>query len=274
MNLDDDLGLLVAAVGEAARYAVSRFGTAVRAWDKDPGHPVTEVDEAIDRLLHARLAEARPDYGWLSEESPDDRSRLGRRRVWMVDPLDGTRAFLKGRPEYTVTAALVEAGRPVAACVANPATGETFAAARGRGATLNGRAIHASVAPGLAGARVVTSRGEHQKRDWLGLLPGCATEAISSIAYKIALVGSARYDGAVTLWPKSEWDIAAAELIVAEAGGCVTTATGDALVYNKREPRFPSVVASAPDLHRPLLDALARSEGVSARSGTQPTSRT
>ncbi|MEX2649834.1 MAG: 3'(2'),5'-bisphosphate nucleotidase CysQ [Alphaproteobacteria bacterium] len=254
----DDLALLVGAVREAAAFAAARFGRDIRSWEKFPGHPVTEVDEGIDRLLHARLMGARPDYGWLSEESPDDRARLGRDRVWMVDPLDGTRAFLKGRPEYTVTAALVEHGRPVAACVANPATGETFDAARGAGARLNGKTIRVSGARGLTGTRVLTSRAEGHKRDWPSLLPGCATEAVSSIAYKIALVATGRFDAAVTLWPKAEWDIAAAELVVEEAGGRVTTAEGTALVYNKAEPRFPSVVAAAPGVHGALIDALAR----------------
>jgi myo-inositol-1(or 4)-monophosphatase len=258
VNLADDLDLLVAAVGEAAALARQRFGTPVRAWDKEPGHPVTEVDLAIDRLLRERLGGARPEYGWLSEESADDGSRLARRRVWMVDPIDGTRAFLKGRAEFTVTAALVEDGRPVAGCVANPATGETFAALIGRGATLNGRPIRAGDANGLAAARIATSRGEGQRRDWPSLLPGCVTEAVSSIANKVAHVASGRFDGAVTLWPKSEWDIAAADLIVHEAGGRVTTAAGQALVYNKPEPRFPSVVAAGPGVHGAILAALAR----------------
>jgi myo-inositol-1(or 4)-monophosphatase len=256
-GLADDLELLTAAVAEAARFAKARIGRDIPSWEKHPGHPVTEVDEGIDRLMRARLSGARPLYGWLSEESPDDPARLERARVWMVDPLDGTRAFLRHRPEFTVTAALVEHGRPIAACIANPATGEVFAAARGQGALLDGVVLRVGGTRSLSGARVLASRGESERRDWPSLLPGATVETISSIAYRVALVATGRFDAALTLWPKSEWDIAAAQLIVEEAGGLVTTATGAPLLYNKPTPTFPSVLAAAPGLHGVMLAALA-----------------
>jgi myo-inositol-1(or 4)-monophosphatase len=254
--LVEDHRLLVAAVAEAARLAASFAGKPLKSWDKRPGQPVTEADMAVDALLHERLAKARPGYGWLSEESEDDPARLDREFLWLVDPIDGTRALIRGRPEYTVTAALVRGGRPIAAAVANPATGEHFEALAGGGARLDGKPLRVTGCAGLRGARILSSRGEAERRDWPVLLPGAVMSAISSIAYKIALVATARFDAAVTLWPKSEWDIAAADLIVQEAGGLVTTATGGPLVYNKPIPHLPSVVAAAPSLHAPLIAAL------------------
>src|SRR5437660_1447580 len=140
----NDQALLIAAVREAGAIALKAFRTKVRAWEKQGGTPVSDADIAVNQHLQRRLGEARPDYGWLSEETEDDQTRLEKRRVWVVDPIDGTRAFLAGTPHFCQAVALVEDGRPILAALFNPATDEFFEAAVGNGATLNGKPIRVS----------------------------------------------------------------------------------------------------------------------------------
>ncbi len=248
-----DHELLVAAVREAGALAMRYFRGPVRQWEKSPGDPVSEADHAVDDLLRARLCDPRPGYGWLSEESEDDPARLEVERVWIVDPIDGTRAFLKGKPEFTVAAALIAGARPLAAAVFNPATGEFFEAVRDRGARRDGRALRVSERADFSGLRLLASRRTFVDHRWLEELPGADFAAINSIAYRLALVACGRYDAAVSLGAKSDWDVAAADLLVAEAGGRVTTASGAALVYNRASVRHPSVIAAPPALHARLL---------------------
>ena len=162
-DLDADFALLTAAVREAGALALRHFGGDVRVWRKKHGEPVSEADIAVNDLLRERLSGSRPGYGWLSEESDDDPARLEAQCVWMADPIDGTRAFLNGTPEFTVSVALVVAGEPAAAIVFNPASDEFFAALRGRGASLNGEAIGVSRRTSLAGARVLTKPGAFKR---------------------------------------------------------------------------------------------------------------
>jgi myo-inositol-1(or 4)-monophosphatase len=206
--------------------------------------------------LRERLTAARPDYGWLSEETDDDCARLASRRVFVVDPIDGTRAFLRGEAEFTICAALVEAERPVAAAVFNPATEEMFEATAGGGAQLNGEPLQVSGQTGFAGARLLSGKRMFERAGWKEPPADAAFHTINSIAYRMALVACARYDACVSLAEKSDWDIAAADLIVREAGGCVTTAKGETIRYNARQPRHPSVLVAGPALHGVLVDFL------------------
>ena len=163
-DLDDDREILRQAITQAGDLALQHFHAPPRHWYKGPGQVLTEADLAVDRLLKDMLLGARPDDAWLSEETPDDRSRLERPRVWVVDPIDGTRAFADRVPEFSISIALVVEGAPMLGAVLNPATGELFEAARGAGASLNGAATFTSPARELTGARLLSSRGEIKRR--------------------------------------------------------------------------------------------------------------
>jgi len=257
-DLAADHALLLAATRAAGALALEFFQGEVRHWEKRPGDPVSEADMAVNALLEDRLRGARPGYGWLSEESPDDPARRRRARLWIVDPIDGTRAFLAGRPEFAVAVALVDAGGPLSAAVFNPATDEMFEALAGGGARLNGAPLRVSSRRALAGARLLISRTETRRADWVRGLDGPRVTAISSMAYKLALVAAGRHDAAVTLWGKSEWDIVAGDLLVRESGGRVGDATGAPFTYNAANTRLPATIAAGPTLFTALVAALGK----------------
>lgn len=260
----DDHALLCTAVREAGGIAMRYFRGDLEHWHKAPGDPVSEADHAIDAFLRERLCAARPDYGWLSEETEDDPVRLERVRVWVVDPIDGTRAYIEGRAEFTVAAALVADGRPVAAAVYNPATEEFFEARRGAGARLNGEPIAAGEETAFEGARLLAGRRMFERLGWTpphDLHFG----SVNSIAYRMCLVASGQYDGCVSLAAKSDWDIAAAELVLSEAGGRATDSHGQDFRYNERSTRHRSVIAAGRPMHARLmaiLDTADRPAGV------------
>ena len=257
MSLEQDHRLLVDAVREAGALALSFFRRGPKTWTKGGGDPVSEADIAVDMLLRDRLHPPRPDYGWLSEESEDHPRRLDHRRLWIVDPIDGTRAFLEEREEFTVVAALVEDGRPILGAVFNPATGELFEAMKGGGARLNGAAIEVSGRGDFDDARLLAS-ARTVKRTIDGLSTRPATySAVNSVAYRMALVACGRYDATLSLGAKSDWDIAAADIIVTEAGGLATDATGARFAYNGATPRHPSLAVANPVLHGRLLEVVA-----------------
>lgn len=255
-----DLRLLEEAVHEAGKIARRYFGGHYKSWDKGKGQPVTEADLAVDRFLHDTLTAARPDYGWLSEESADDPARRSAPRTFVVDPIDGTIAFLKGRPHFTICAAVIAEGRPLAGIVYNPVTEELFSAETGGGATLNGRSIHVSDRGQIGGCRMLASKALFAHPGWAvppaTPWPEMAVESRSSIAYRMALVAGGGFDAMLALSAKHDWDLAAGDIIVREAGGCVTNHRGEALHYNGAEPIQPSIVCAGPRLHRKLLEKL------------------
>jgi myo-inositol-1(or 4)-monophosphatase len=251
-----DLALLVDSAREAGAIALDFARDGFETWDKAKGDPVTEADLAIDRLLRQRLLAARPDYGWLSEETADDRSRLDRKRLFVVDPIDGTRAFIKGKPHFCVSLAVVEDERPVAACIFNPATDELFEAEQGGGARLNGRPIHVSDRSVMEGAKVIGPEGLFRHPSWPTPWPALEIENRNSIAYTIALVASGSFDASVTLSGKSDWDVAAADLIIAEAGGRATDHLGRGFRYNQPVTRHLNAISAGPALHDWLLEKL------------------
>ncbi|MEE9301266.1 MAG: 3'(2'),5'-bisphosphate nucleotidase CysQ, partial [Alphaproteobacteria bacterium] len=189
-SLADDHALLVDAVRAAGRIAARYFRKPQKTWEKQPDHIVSEADIEVDRALHRELTAARPDYGWLSEESEDDLARLGRSRLWVIDPIDGTHSFLKGRPEFTVAGALAVAGEPVVGAIFNPITGEMFEAIKGGGARLNGTRIRVSATRALCDARLIASRTESAQSTLTERLGVREVMPISSIAYKLALVAA------------------------------------------------------------------------------------
>jgi len=220
------------------------------------GHdPVTEADRALDRLLRKELL--RKGEGWLSEESVDDLSRLERSRVWVVDPLDGTREFLAAIPEYCVSVAMVEDGRPVAGGIYNPATNETFLGSTESGVTYNGKPVVASQRKSLDGAVVLASRSELNRGQWKRFENAhFKIRPMGSVAYKLALVSAGFADATFTLVPKHEWDVAAGASLVESSGGFVTTLDARRLQCNQRYPLLTGLIACGPFLADELMSLL------------------
>jgi myo-inositol-1(or 4)-monophosphatase len=214
--------------------------------------PVTDVDLAVDALLKDVLRAARPDYGWISEETAVDGSRLERARSWVVDPIDGTRAFVQGKPHWAVCIGLLEAGQPVLGVVFNPVLDECFWAGEGQGARLNGAPIGAASTGAIENCRMLGDAQMFRHPAWPQPWPPMQVEQRNSIAYRMCLVASGAFDAAVALSAKSDWDLAAADIIVREAGGACTDHQGAAFRYDRPEPKQLSLVASGSALH-PLL---------------------
>ena len=208
-------------------------------------HFVTEADKAVDRILAARLTSARPDYGWLSEESAEHTSRLAARRVWVLDPIDGTRDFLHGGSDWTVALCLIEDGSPVLSAVVNPVRGEFFEARAGAGAFLNGQRIFVSRQTELSGARSSGFGNRSGEGAVAGALAGGHSGGRQFKLYRLALVASGRADASFALNPKWEWDIAAGALLVSEAGGMVTTTSGAPLTFNSAEAKVRRICCSS-----------------------------
>ena len=247
---DPDLELLEAAAAEAGAFALGRVGAPGEVHEKPDGlGPVSETDLAVDRMLRAELTAARPGYGWLSEESEDDPARLSAERVFIVDPIDGTRAFLAGRPEWALSLAVAEAGRVVAGVVLLPALGRAYAAAAGAGARVNGDPIAVIDRSALDGAEVLANGSQFDPRFWPGGVPRVARHFRPSLAYRLCLVAEGRFDAAITFRETWEWDAASCDLIVREAGGVVTTRAGDAPAYNRAVPLVDGLLAAGPALH-------------------------
>lgn len=251
-----DHALLLTAVREAGEIARHYFGGEVRQWDKGDDNPVSEADIAVNDHLHEQLMGARPDYGWLSEETEDDARRRQVERVWVIDPIDGTRAFLKGKPHFTVCAALVENGRPIAAAVYNPITEEFFDAVVDQGARLNGVRCSVSKTTALEGCKMLSHAPMFKHSSWPTPWPEMELADRNSIAYRLVLVASGAWDAAITLSPKNDWDLAAADLIALEAGAKFTTHLGEGFQYNREDTIHRSVICAGPVLHEHLIARL------------------
>lgn len=250
----DDTELLLAVVREAGAMALDRAEAPGAVRNKpDGGGPVSEADLAVDALLRQRLLAARPGYGWLSEETEDGAARLRAARVFIVDPIDGTRAFLAGQPTWAISAAIAEAGEVRVGIVHMPALGKTYAARAGAGATRNGRPIGPSNCAELAGADVLANANQMQPEFWPGGVPTVHRHFRPSIAYRLCLVAEGRFDAMLTFRPSWEWDVAAGDLIAREAGAVVTDGHGQAPTYNRPDPRVPGIVAAPAPLHAALL---------------------
>ena len=254
-----DLALLTEAAAGAGLIAARHFGTDVRRWDKGGGQgPVTAADLEVNAYLHAHLAAARPGYGWLSEESDSlaDPTRLSAAATFVIDPIDGTRAFIDGQKSFAHALAVVVAGRPVAAVVHLPLLNLTYRAIAGRGAWLGDQPLTVSPRGVLTGARVLAARPMLEARHWPGGLPALERHFRPSLAWRLALIGEGRFDAMITLRDAWDWDIAAAALIAAEAGAQVTDRHGAPLTFNTPSARNAGVLAAPRLLHAGLLQAL------------------
>ncbi|MBT2135193.1 3'(2'),5'-bisphosphate nucleotidase CysQ [Croceibacterium sp. LX-88] len=239
---------------EAGRMAMRLWpgaGNEVKSWSKYDDSPICQADLEVDAFLRRELCALLPSAGWLSEESVDHPERLARGLCWLVDPVDGTRDFIAGRPGWAVSVALISAGKPLIGLLEAPARKETWTATAGQGAWLNGRRLSASTRRELPGARVPASTLPPEDQD-LSMV-----ERPNSIALRIAMVADDQADLLATLRWGYEWDVAAATLIAREAGAAVSDAFGRALSYNKRDPRAFGVLVSAPAIHRAAVERLA-----------------
>jgi len=255
---DPDLELLIKAAHTSGEIATGFAMDRLKKWDKDAGAgPVTEADLAVNAYLEDTLQTARPDYGWLSEETEDTAARLGKTRAFVIDPIDGTRSFIEGATTWAHSIAVVENGLPVAAVVYLPLRQKLYAAAKGKGATLNGAPITASKRSALSGAELLAARPAFEPHHWKSAPPDLKRAYRPSLAYRLALVAEGRYDGMLTLRRSWEWDIAAGALLITEAGAKVTDRKGKALSFNKTDPASNGVVASSTGLHAELIKALA-----------------
>lgn len=251
-DLDAIAKALTSTVRDAGVVALKTFKGELKHWTKAGDSPVSEADMAVDALLKMQLA--MPGVGWLSEETEDDPARLDMRRLWIADPIDGTRAYIAGLPDWTIAVALVEDGRPLLGCVYAPVTDEMFFAEAGKGATLNGTRIAVSDAADLSGARLNGPRKameELQKmQPSLQILP-----RIHSLALRFCRVAQGELDGAYAGGNSKDWDLAAADLLVHEAGGLLTSLAGQAVQYNRTEPVHVPLVAAG-RLRSPALREL------------------
>jgi myo-inositol-1(or 4)-monophosphatase len=239
---------LIAA--EAGRIAAARCAGPFERWEKVPGHPVCDIDLEVDAFLRQRLTALDPDAGWLSEETLDASDRIERRRLWVVDPIDGTRDYLRGRPGWCVSVALVEDRVPIVGVLDAPARGEHWTAARGEGAWRNGARLKVSGRTDFRGSRVPADQLPDNDSDLV------AVAKPNSIALRIAMVAAGEADLVATLRWGFEWDIAAAALIASEAGAAVSGALGQPLAFNTASGEAFGVLVAAPGIHQHAADRL------------------
>lgn len=249
-----DRNRLLEITREAGRIAHSRWpgaGHAVESWEKTPGNPVCEADLEVDAFLRRELGALLPSAGWLSEETADDPARLKNDLLWLVDPVDGTRDFVRGRDGWAVSVALISGKRPLLGMLVAPAREEEWCAVAGQGATLNDAPITASTRPAMSGARIPIDQLPNNESDLV------IVNKPNSIALRIAMVAADQADLVATLRWGFEWDVAAATLIAREAGARVSDAFGKQLGFNKRDPRDFGVLVSSPEMHPEAVARLA-----------------
>lgn len=250
-----DRDAVIAATQEAAALAHASWRDGAvpdaKVWDKSRNNPVSDIDLAVDALLAKRLHAILPEAAWLSEETVDDPSRLNARLLWLVDPIDGTRDYVRGRSGWCVSVALIADGVPVFAVMAAPAEGKIWVAASGEGVTCNGEKLAGSTREDFSGARVPADNVPRVDSDLV------IVNKPNSIAMRMTMVACDRADLVATLRWGNEWDIAAAHLVAQEAGVVVTDALGRSIVYNKREPLDFGLICCAPGIHQAAVDRLA-----------------
>jgi myo-inositol-1(or 4)-monophosphatase len=259
MSTHTELLKRIHAALEAARNVLKGFTPGAIEAEYKSGHdPVTEADRAVDSALRQHLL--RDDEGWLSEESVDDLTRLEKRRVWVVDPLDGTREFVAGIPEFCVSVAMVEDGKPIAGGICNPATDELIIGCLETGVTYNGNSVNVTSNRRLSTAMVLASRSEIKRGDWRRFETApFRVQAMGSVAYKLGLVAAGRADATFTLTPKHEWDVAAGVALVNAAGGFTSGIGNAGLIFNQRKPWLPGLIACNSLLASELLSFLQES---------------
>jgi len=250
----DDVKLIKQVTREAGRIALSYFTRDIKVWEKSPDNPVSEADIAVDNFLRTTLMQNRTGYGWLSEETEDQPERLRCGRLWIVDPIDGTRAYLAGRDDWGISVALVQDQQPILAAFYAPVKDAFYFAETGKGASKNDAPIATSRCTDLATAKMMGDPSAFKSsKFWPIAWPETmVAEQANSIALRICQIADAQFDCCVTLRPKNDWDVAAADLILSEAGGKLTTGDGVGLVFNREKPLHNHIVAGT----TPIIPAL------------------
>lgn len=260
MALLQDLEIAKNAANMAGELVMSYFNKPIEVIEKSPNNPVTEADFKADELLQKTLLGARPNYGWLSEETKDDGSRFEKSRIWMVDPIDGTRAFIKGLPHFSISIALIENGEAILGIIFNPATNEMFYAIKGNGAFKNDMPIFASNSNMLDGAKMLGDKNMFASKSWPNAWPQMEISQRNSIAYRMALVASGEFDAAIATAPKNYWDVAAGTIIIKEAKGIITDHKGQDYHFDRNQPLQRSLIAANINLHPLILSRLSHIE--------------
>jgi myo-inositol-1(or 4)-monophosphatase len=256
-EFDADLELAVAAARAAGEAVLRFFRQPHPVHYKAPDQPVTEADLLADSILKDALLRERPGYGWLSEETADSPARLQAQRVWIVDPIDGTRSFVDGYPEFGISVALAEEGLPRLGVVFNPASHELYHATVGGGAFRNGGPIRVSPREAAGGGLILASRSEIRRGEFAPFAGDWRIQPLGSTAYKMVKVADGSGDLYLARGFKSEWDVCAAALIVAEAGGRVTDLGGRELRFNQQDPTFRGILAGNAELHQRMSRQIA-----------------
>lgn len=256
-NMNYLLPHVIQTAQAAGKAIMGYYQAAYEVKDKSPDNPVTDADLASDQLLKEGLMKLLPEAGWLSEETRDNPDRLNKKYVWVVDPLDGTKEFVLGIPEFSVAIGLVENGQPILAVVYNPVTEELFYAAKGEGCFYNSSPAQISSKATLAGAEIDASRSEIKKGEFDPFKEMVKLKIIGSIAYKLARVSAGICDGTWSRGPKHEWDICAGNFLITEAGGSVADLNNNPITYNKSFPKVNGIIANNGHLHSEIVAALA-----------------
>jgi len=243
MNID--LKLALDASKEAGKIIMQYYRADYEIKEKGYHNPVTTADNEADSFLKSTLTDAMPEYGWLSEETVDSKDRLDKDRVWIVDPLDGTKEFIEGVPHFVVSIALVDKGIPIIGVLHNPVTEETFYAAKGEGAYLNNFRYHCSIKASTKEMVILNSRSETRRGLWESYKAKFKElRAIGSVAYKMGLTATGKADIFATLRPKNEWDVCAGTCLINEAGGKVIDLNGNELSFNNQKTLIePGLIA-------------------------------
>ena len=258
-NNDNDLLLLEEIAAGAGKIAMKYFKSKNQVWMKSGNSPVSDADMAVNDYLQQHLMAARPDYGWLSEETEDNSLRMSQTKIFVVDPIDGTRGFIDGRKQWCISIAIVEAGRPVAAVLECPVLGETYCTKTGDRARLNGSVIHTAQSAQIN--RVTGSRKINEIVAAASKSKIDVSSFVPSLAYRIAMVAAGKIDLAIARPGAHDWDLAAVDLIVTNAGGHLVGADGQRLIYNRKNLRHGALFACPIKLQKSALE-LAKSTGI------------
>ncbi len=243
------------AVFEAGQIALSFEQKNFKSWYKSENQPVTEVDIKVNNYLKKKLKNITPNFGWLSEESVDDKSRLSKKYFWCLDPIDGTRSFINGKPEYTISLALMEGHNPIIGIIYNPRTNEMFSAKKNHGSFCNENKISVEDKD-INESKVALSNSEFKILKKYKKFSKLKTVIIGSIAYKIALVAKGEIDIALSFTKKNDWDLAAGSLIIEEADGYISEMNGKKIIYNSNDLLIPSIIATNKRNHKKLIENL------------------
>jgi len=245
--------LVKESILEAGKLALKWFKKDPEQWKKDDGSLVSKADIEINDLLNKLLKNKNPEFGWLSEENEDDRSRLNKKITFVVDPLDGTKAFLEGKKEFSISVAIVKNGLPISGIVFSPSTGEMFEAEKNKGSWKNNKKVKISNYNRLEKCKMIAFKPMFSHPAWKEPWPKMDVENRNSIAYRMALVASGQYDAMMALNSKNDWDIAAGDLLISESGGIVTLHTNKKIIYNTENTKKPSVIGTNKAIHEKII---------------------